>query len=64
MEREGHGRRVPASRMHATRPVPSVKLRRRDLRFFNAFPHLRIKRYEGVIRATDLAERARDLFRR
>ena len=64
MEREGHGRRVPASRMHAMRPVPSVKLRRRDLRFFNAFPHLRIKRYEGVIRATDLADRARDLFRR
>lgn len=64
MEREGHGRRVPASRMHAVRPVPSVKLRRRDLRFFNAFPHLRINRYEGVIRATDLADRARDLFRR
>ena len=73
MEREGHGRRVPASRMHglhpalrpqSSRPVPSVKLRRRDLRFFNAFPHLRIKRYDGVIRATNLADRARDLFRR
>ena len=64
MEREGHGRRVPMARMRVPRPVPSVKLRRRDLRFFNAFPHLRIKRYEGVIRATDLADRARDLFRR
>ncbi|MFR7670502.1 MAG: hypothetical protein ACLU0O_07280 [Collinsella sp.] len=40
------------------RPVPSVSLSRRDLRFFNAFPRLRINRYEGVIRATDLRDRA------
>ncbi|MFR7750244.1 MAG: putative ABC transporter permease [Collinsella sp.] len=46
------------------RPVPSVSLSRRDLRFFNAFPRLRINRYEGVIRATDLRDRARELFRR
>lgn len=48
----------------ASRSVPSVSLSRRDLRFFNAFPRLRINRYEGVIRATDLRDRARDLFRR
>lgn len=46
----------------ASRPVPSVSLSRRDLRFFNAFPRLRINRYEGVIRATDLRDRARELF--
>lgn len=48
----------------ASRPVPSVSLSRRDLRFFNAFPRLRINRYEGVIRATNLRDRARELFRR
>ncbi len=47
-----------------SRPVPSVSLSRRDLRFFNAFPRLRINRYEGVIRATNLRDRARELFRR
>ena len=41
-----------------------VTLSKRDLRFFNAFPALRIIPYEGVIRATELKERARDLFRR
>lgn len=35
---------------------------RRDLRFFNAFPQLRIPRYEGVISATRLKERVRELF--
>ena len=35
-----------------------------QMRFFNAFPRLRINRYEGVIRATDLRNRARELFRR
>ena len=50
--------------MRASRPVPSVSLSRRDLRFFNAFPRLRINRYEGVIRATDLRDRAHELFRR
>lgn len=47
-----------------SRPVPSVSLSRRDLRFFNAFPRLRINRYEGIIRATGLRDRARELFRR
>ena len=48
----------------ASRPVPSVSLSRRDLRFFNAFPRLRINCYEGVIRATNLRDRAHELFRR
>ncbi len=48
----------------SARPVPKITLSRRDLRFFNAFPHLRMNRYEGVIRATGLRERARKLFRR
>ena len=48
----------------ANRPVPSVSLSRRDLRFYNAFPRLRINHYEGVIRATNLRDRARELFRR
>lgn len=39
-------------------------LSRRDLRFFNAFPRLRMLPYEGVIRATRLKDRARELFRR
>ena len=41
-----------------------VSLGRRELRFFNAMPRLRLLRYEGVIRATQLKSRARDLFRR
>lgn len=48
----------------SVRPVPKITLSRRDLRFFNAFPHLRMNRYEGVIRATGLRERARKMFRR
>ena len=39
-----------------------ARLGRRDLRFFNAFPQLKIPRYEGVISATHLKERVRDLF--
>ena len=62
MPRPSLGRRLAGKRM--SRPVPSVSLSRRDLRFFNAFPRLRINRYEGVIRATDLRDRARELFRR
>ena len=62
MSRPSLSRRLAGKRM--SRPVPSVSLSRRDLRFFNAFPRLRINRYEGVIRATDLRDRARELFRR
>lgn len=52
MPRPSLSRRLAGKRM--SRPVPSVSLSRRDLRFFNAFPLLRINRYEGVIRATNL----------
>ena len=41
-----------------------ISLDRRELRFFDAMPRLRLLRYEGVIRATQLKARARDLFRR
>ncbi len=41
----------------------AASLSRRDLRFFNAFPRLRMLPYEGVIRATKLKDRARELFR-
>lgn len=37
---------------------------RRELRFFNAFPEIKLKSYEGVIRATKLKERTRELFYR
>lgn len=62
MPRPSLSRRLAGKRM--SRPVPSVSLSRRDLRFFNAFPRLRINRYEGVIRATNLRDRAHELFRR
>ena len=57
-------RRVHMRLPRSVRPLPRVSLRRRDLRFFNAFPNLRILPYEGVIRATGLKDRARELFRR
>ena len=62
MPRPSLSRRLAGKRM--SRPVPSVSLSRRDLRFFNAFPRLRINHYEGVIRATNLRDRAHELFRR
>lgn len=37
---------------------------RRELRFFNAFPEIKMKSYEGIIRATNLKERAREMFYR
>ncbi len=55
---------LPGTSPRRARPVPKITFSRRDLRFFNAFPHLRMNRYEGVIRATDLRARARKLFRR
>lgn len=53
-----------SARQAALRPVPKIRFSRRELRFFNAFPHLRLNRYEGVIRATNLRDRARGLFRK
>lgn len=46
------------------RPARKISISKRDLRFFNAFPHLRMMRYEGVIRATRLKAHAYALFRR
>lgn len=51
--------------LHADIPTPEklkTMLTRRELRFFNAFPEIKLKAYEGVIRATDLKRRARELF--
>ena len=56
--------RMPERPRRPARPVPKLRLRRRDLRYVNAFPNLRMLPYEGVIRATNLADRARELFRR
>lgn len=39
-------------------------LRRRDLRFFEAFPRMRMPRYDAVIGLARLRERVRDRFRR
>ncbi|MBE6468728.1 MAG: hypothetical protein E7001_01890 [Coriobacteriaceae bacterium] len=65
------GLRTVARRLHSgatalvgSAPDPRLWLAKRDLRFFNAFSHLRILPYEGVIRLTGLRDRARDLFRR
>lgn len=41
-----------------------VRLGKRDLRFFNAFPRMRIERYEGAITRSGLRDRARELFGR
>lgn len=46
------------------RSVRAIAISKRDLRFFNAFPHLRMMKYEGVIRATRLKAHAYVLFRR
>ena len=52
-----------AQRAEASSPVKlKTMLTRRELRFFNAFPEIKLKSYEGVIRATNLKERARELF--
>ncbi len=54
-----------AQRAEASSPVKlKTVLTRRELRFFNAFPEIKLKSYEGVIRATNLKERARELFHR
>lgn len=39
-----------------------LTLGKRDVRFFNAFPNLRMERYEDTIRETGLKERVRELF--
>lgn len=53
----------PRPRLSRT-SVRAIAISKRDLRFFNAFPHLRMMKYEGVIRATRLKAHAYALFRR
>lgn len=54
-----------APRPHLSkRSARKISISKRDLRFFNAFPHLRMMKYEGVIRATRLKAHAYALFRR
>ena len=52
----------PRPRLSRT-SVRAIAISKRDLRFFNAFPHLRMMKYEGVIRATRLKAHAYALFR-
>lgn len=66
------GLRLAAQRLADAAPRPrlpkhsarKISISKRDLRFFNAFPHLRMMKYEGVIRATRLKAHAYALFRR
>ena len=66
------GLRMAAQRIADAAPRPrlprrsarKISISKRDLRFFNAFPHLRMMKYEGVIRATRLKAHAYTLFRR
>lgn len=58
-----HRARSAAQRVGKTAPVKlKTMMTRRELRFFNAFPEIKLKSYEGVIRATNLKERAREMF--
>ena len=55
---------APRPRRLPRTSVRAIAISKRDLRFFNAFPHLRMMKYEGVIRATRLKAHAYALFRR
>lgn len=60
-------RRARSMAQRADKAAPEklkTTMTRRELRFFNAFPEIKLKSYEGVIRATKLKERARELFYR
>lgn len=60
-------RRARSMAQRADKAAPEklkTMMTRRELRFFNAFPEIKLKSYEGVIRATKLKERARELFYR
>lgn len=59
-----HARTVAQRAEKAAPERLKTLMSRRELRFFNAFPEIRLKSYEGIIRATDLKERARELFYR
>lgn len=57
-------KRLRLAHAHAAANTRPMTLTRRDLRFFNAFPDLKIPRHEGVLRATLLKGHARELFER
>lgn len=60
-----HRARSAAQRVGKAAPVKlKTMMTRRELRFFNAFPEIKLKSYEGVIRATNLKQRAREMFYR
>lgn len=59
-----HARTVAQRAEKAAPERLKTLMSRRELRFFNAFPEIKLKSYEGIIRATDLKERARELFYR
>ena len=72
--RGGAGIRGNLGRIASRVPEPSVwlsgaadalvsQLGRRDLRFFDAFPQLRFKRYDDAIDRAHLRDRIRELFR-
>lgn len=57
-----HARSIAQRAEISTPEKLKTVLTRRELRFFNAFPEIKLKAYEGIIRATNLKERARELF--
>ena len=59
-----HARNIAQRSEISTPEKLKTVLTRRELRFFNAFPEIKLKAYEGIIRATNLKERARELFYR
>lgn len=59
-----HARTVAQRAEKAAPERLKTLMSRRELRFFNAFPEIKLKSYEGIIRATNLKERARELFYR
>lgn len=59
-----HARSIAQRAEISTPEKLKTVLTRRELRFFNAFPEIKLKAYEGIIRATNLKERAHELFYR
>lgn len=57
-----HARSIAQRAEISTPEKLKTVLTRRELRFFNAFPEIKLKAYEGIIRATNLKERAHELF--
>ena len=59
-----HARSIAQRAEISTPEKLKTVLTRRELRFFNAFPEIKLKAYGGIIRATNLKERAHELFYR